>query len=192
MRTLSSPGVVSLARPPRPRTEGVIRGPRLARAWLFLGGIAATLQMAGFFYVLTRAGWHLGMPVGAGSPLHHAYQQATTMTFMGMIAGQVGTAFAVRTERASLLSVGVFSNRYLLAGICAEIAVAAFFVYVPPMQSLLGTAPTADPLSAAVGSVSVHRLGRRRTAAFCGSLGRRALTNSDSTRSRRVLSHYRC
>lgn len=145
MRTLSSPGVVSLARPPRPRTEGVIRGPRLARAWLFLGGIAATLQMAGFFYVLTRAGWHLGMPVGAGSPLHHAYQQATTMTFMGMIAGQVGTAFAVRTERASLLSVGVFSNRYLLAGICAEIAVAAFFVYVPPMQSLLGTAPLPIP-----------------------------------------------
>ena len=28
--------------------------------------------------------------------------------------GQVGTAFATRTERASLRSIGVFSNRLLL------------------------------------------------------------------------------
>ena len=37
-----------------------------------------------------------------GSPLHDAYLQATTMTFLGIVACQVGTAFAARTERASL------------------------------------------------------------------------------------------
>jgi magnesium-transporting ATPase (P-type) len=57
-----------------------------------------------------------------------------------MIAGQVGTAFAVRTQRASLRSVGVFSNPYLVAAIAVEIALAALFVYAPPFQSLLGTA----------------------------------------------------
>lgn len=62
------------------------------------------------------------------------------MTFLGMIAGQIGTVFAVRTQRASLWSVGIFSNRYLLAGIAAEIVLAALFVYTPPMQMLLGTA----------------------------------------------------
>ena len=113
----------------------------LARAWLFLGAMVAALQMAGFFYVLLKAGWHPGVPVDMGAPLHHAYQQATTMTFLGMMAGQIGTAFAVRTQRASLRSVGVFTNRYLLAGIAAEILLAAVFVYAPPMQSLLGTAP---------------------------------------------------
>ena len=120
----------------------------LVRAWLFLGAIVAALQMAGFFYVLLKAGWHPGAPVGAGAPLHHAYQQATTMTFLGMIAGQIGTAFAVRTQRASLWSVGVFSNRFLLAGIVAEIVLAAVFVYAPPLQALLGTAalPAADLL----------------------------------------------
>jgi len=81
------------------------------------------------------------MPVYGDAPLHHAYQQATTMTFLGMMAGQIGTAFAVRTQRASLRSVGVFTNRYLLAGIAAEILLAALFVYAPPMQALLGTAP---------------------------------------------------
>ncbi|WP_052372477.1 cation-translocating P-type ATPase [Amycolatopsis taiwanensis] len=145
-REPAEPGLMN--RPPRPRTEGVIRGPMLARAWLFLGVLVTILQMAGFFYVLVRAGWHPGSPVGPGQPLHQAYQQATTMTFLGMIAGQIGTAFAVRTQRASLRSIGVFSNRYLLAGIAGELALAAFFVYTPPLQNLLGTAalPPSDLL----------------------------------------------
>ena len=138
-REPAEPGI--MARPPRPRNEGVIRAPMLARAWLLLGAIVAALQMAGFFYVLLKAGWHPGVPVDVGAPLHHAYQQATTMTFLGMMAGQIGTAFAVRTQRASLRSVGVFTNRYLLAGIGAEILLGAVFVYAPPMQALLGTAP---------------------------------------------------
>ncbi|ORW23800.1 magnesium-transporting ATPase [Mycobacterium palustre] len=138
-REPAEPGI--MARPPRRRDEGVIRWPMLARAWLFLGAIVAALAMAGFFYVLVKAGWHPGVPVDPGAPLHHAYQQATTMTFLGMMAGQIGTAFAARTQRASLRSVGVVTNRYLLAGIAAEIVLAAVFVYAPPMQALLGTAP---------------------------------------------------
>ena len=130
----------SMDRPPRPRSEGVIQPPMLLRAWLFLGVMVAGLSLAGFFYVLDRVGWHTGDPVGAGTPLHHAYLQATTMTFLGMIAGQIGTAFAVRTRRASLRSIGVLSNRYLLGAILAELLLAAVFVYAPPLQSLLGTA----------------------------------------------------
>ena len=90
------PGIMS--RPPRPRSEGVISRPMLIRAWLFLGMLVAALSLGGFFYVLTQAGWQPGDPVGSGHPLHHAYLQATTMTFAGMIAGQIGTAFAVRSQ----------------------------------------------------------------------------------------------
>jgi calcium-translocating P-type ATPase len=130
----------SMERPPRPRSEGVIQGPMLVRSWLFLGAMVSVLSLSGYFYVLNGAGWHPGDAVGAGDPLHHAYLQATTMTFVGMIAGQIGTAFAVRTRRASLRSIGVFSNRYLLLAIVAELMLAAVFVYAPPLQSLLGTA----------------------------------------------------
>ena len=129
----------SMETPPRPRSEGVIQAPMLLRAWLFLGAIVAGLSMAGFFFVLGRAGWHPGDAVGSGRPLHDAYLEATTMTFAGMIAGQIGTAFAVRTRRASLRSIGVFSNRYLLLGVAAEILLAAIFIYAPPFQSLLET-----------------------------------------------------
>jgi magnesium-transporting ATPase (P-type) len=137
-RDPAEPG--SMRRPPRPRSEGVIRGSMLLRSWLFLGVLVAALSLGGYFYVLSEAGWRPGAPTGAGHPLHHAYLQATTMTFVGMIAGQIGTAFAVRTQRASLWSIGVFSNPFLLYAIVAELAIAALFVYAPPMQSLLGTA----------------------------------------------------
>jgi magnesium-transporting ATPase (P-type) len=112
----------------------------LLRAWLFLGVICAALAMAGFFFVLIGAGWHPGDPTGKGHSLHHAYLQATTMTFLGMVAGQIGTAFAARTERASLRSIGVFSNRLLLWGIAFELVLAAVLIYAPPFQRLLGTA----------------------------------------------------
>ncbi|MCX4092459.1 cation-translocating P-type ATPase [Nocardia sp. alder85J] len=137
-REPAEPGIMS--RPPRPRDEGVIRGWMLLRAWLLLGGIVTALALTGFFVVLLSAGWHPGDAVGPGTPLHAAYRQATTMTFLGMIVGQIGTAFAVRAQRTSLWSVGLFANRYLLAGIVAELALAAVFVYTPPLQALLGTA----------------------------------------------------
>jgi len=137
-RDPAEPGIMN--RPPRKRGEGVIRGPMLARAWLFLGGLVAMLSLGGFFYTLASAGWHPGDAVGVGSPLHHAYLQATTMTLLGMIAGQIGTAFAVRTQRASLRSVGAFTNRYLLLGVAGELLVAAVFVLAPPVRSVLGTA----------------------------------------------------
>ena len=129
-----------MGRPPHPRGQGVVTTPMLARAWLFLGAISAVLAMGGYFFVLIRAGWSSGDPVGAGDPLHHAYLQATTMTFAGMVAGQIGTAFAARTERASLRSAGVFTNRLLLWGIAFEVALAALFIYTPPFQDILGTA----------------------------------------------------
>jgi calcium-translocating P-type ATPase len=136
-REPAEPGLMERA--PRDRSESVIQPPMLLRAWLFLGLISATLEMAGFFYVLTKAGWHPGDPTGAGHPLHHAYREATTMTFFSMVACQIGTAFAARTERASLRSVGVFSNPLLLVGIAFELVLAVAIIYLPPLQSLLST-----------------------------------------------------
>ena len=137
-REAAEPGLMAQA--PRRRSESIIQAPMLLRAWLYLGVICAALAMAGFFWVLVRAGWDPGDPTGEGHPLHHAYQQATTMTFLGMVAGQIGTAFAARTERASLRSVGALSNRLLVWGIAFELALAALLIYAPPFQSVLGTA----------------------------------------------------
>jgi calcium-translocating P-type ATPase len=137
-REPAEPGLMD--RPPRPRAEGVIQRAMLVRAWGFLGLIEAVLVMAGFFYVLLSAGWSPGDPVASGSALHGAYLTATTMTFAGIVACQVGTALAARTERASLRSVGFFTNPLLLWGILAELLFAAALIYLPPLQDVFGTA----------------------------------------------------
>ncbi len=132
------PGLMD--RPPRSRSEGVITGSLLRRAWLFLGLIEAVLVLFGFFFVLVGAGWHLDDVVSAGHPLHSAYLRATTMTFAGIVACQIGTAIAARTEHASLRSVGFFTNRLLLWGIASEIVFAAAVIFVPALQHVFGTA----------------------------------------------------
>jgi calcium-translocating P-type ATPase len=138
-REPAEPGLMD--RPPRPRTEGIISRAMLARAWGFLGLLSATLVMTGFFLTLRHAGWHPGAPTGPGSPLHHAYLQATTVAWLGIVTCQAGTAFAVRTGHASLRSVGIFSNRYLIGGIAFALAFAAALIYLPALNSLFGTAP---------------------------------------------------
>jgi calcium-translocating P-type ATPase len=137
-REPAEPGLMD--RPPRPKKEHVIRASMLARSWGFMGVISAVLVLAGFFVVLHQGGWHLHAKTGAGSPLHHLYQQATTVAWLGIVSCQVGTAFAVRTERASLWAVGVFTNRPLLGGIAFELAFAFTLVYAPPLHHLFGTA----------------------------------------------------
>ena len=137
-REPAEPGLMD--RPPRPRKEGIIRPAMLLRAWAFLGAISAVLVMAGFLLVQHHAGWHLGDATGSGTTLHHSYQQATTVAWLGIVACQIGTAFAARTDHASLRAIGVFTNPALLWGIAAEIVFALALVYTPFLHPILGTA----------------------------------------------------
>jgi calcium-translocating P-type ATPase len=141
------PGLMN--RPPRRRGSYIIDRRMLTRAWGYLGIVSAVLVMGGFFLTLSRAGWRPGDPTGPGTHLHQAYEQATTMTFLGIVACQVGTALAARTEHASLRSVGLLTNRLLLWGIIFEIAFAAAITTAPPLQRIFGTA-TPDPVMLAI------------------------------------------
>ena len=137
-REPAEPGIME--RPPRPRGRGIIDRPMLTRAWLWLGMLEAALVTGGFFYVLLQAGWSPGDEVDSGSSLHTQYLAATTMTFAGITACQVGTAFAARTTRASLRSIGFWTNKLLLWGIAFELVFAAAVIYLPPLQDLFATA----------------------------------------------------
>lgn len=88
--------------------------------------------------MLRAGGWTPGAPVGPGTALRDTYLQATTTSFLAIVACQVGTAFAARTERASLRSIGVTSNRLLLAGIVFELVFAAAVVLLPLVHTGLG------------------------------------------------------
>jgi P-type Ca2+ transporter type 2C len=63
------------------------------------------------------------------------------MTQSAIVMGQVGAGQAMRTDRRSVFSVGLFSNRFLLVGIAFEVALAVALVYVPGLNSLFHQAP---------------------------------------------------
>ena len=135
-REAAEPGLMQ--RPPRSKTERVITGPMLVRAWAVLGGMSAILVTAGFLVTLRAGGWTFGADVGSG-PMHAVWQQATTMTFLGIVACQVGTAMAARTQTVSLFRIGVAGNRLLLAGILFELVFSAAVVSIAPLQLVFGT-----------------------------------------------------
>lgn len=138
-RDPAEPGIMD--QPPRARTARVVDRKLLVRAWAVLGAVSAVLTMAGFFWVLLRAGWRPGDDTSAGTTLHDDWLRATTMTFAGIVACQVGTAFASRVEHTSSRAIGWRSNPLLLWGIAFELVFAAALIYVPALQSVFGTRP---------------------------------------------------
>jgi P-type Ca2+ transporter type 2C len=127
-----------MRRPPRPRTERLLSWPRLLHAYAFLGLIEAALALAAFFWTYVHAGWRPGMPMASGGAL---YARATTMTLAGIVAAQIGNVFACRTERVSAFRGGFFANRWILAGIAAELGLLATLIAVPPLRRVFGLAP---------------------------------------------------
>ena len=103
-----------------------------------------------------------------------------------------GTAFAARTDHASLRAIGVFSNPALLVGIAVAIVFALTLVYTPFLHSLLGTAAlSAGQLLLVVpfpfivwGADELRRLWRRRRAPT-----RTQSKGLDPSSSRRKISH---
>jgi magnesium-transporting ATPase (P-type) len=167
-REPAEPGIMN--QPPRRKHSSIITGRLLARAWGLLGASSAILVTAGFFAVLLHAGWRPGADVTPGSPWHEGYLQATTMSFLGIVACQIGTAFAARTDRVSLRTVGLFGNRLLLWGIGFELLVAAAVCLIPGVDTVFATAlPTAWALAllpvfpvAVWGVDEAYRAARRR------------------------------
>jgi hypothetical protein len=80
-----------------------------------LGLLSAALVMAGLFLTLRHAGWHPGAGTGPGTPLYHAYHQATTVAWLGIVTRQAGTAFAVRAGHFPFIVWGAGEIRRALA-----------------------------------------------------------------------------
>ena len=110
----------------------------LARVYGFVGLLEGLAAMASFFFAYLLGGWR---PWGALPGSGPAYVEATTMTQTGIVMSQVGAGLALRTDRRSVFSIGLLSNRFLLIAIVLELALAAALVYVPGLNSIFHQSP---------------------------------------------------
>ncbi len=129
------PGLMD--KPPRSLAEHAIARPLLLRAYLFLGLIQSAAAMAAFYFLFWRSG-HRGQWLDLPSD-GALYRAATAMALGAVVSTQIGNLFAQRTERTSILRVGLFGNRLLWAGIAVEIGLLLMIVYVPFLQKVFGT-----------------------------------------------------
>ncbi|MEW6271075.1 MAG: HAD-IC family P-type ATPase, partial [Thermodesulfobacteriota bacterium] len=129
-----------MRRPPRSRRERLLDAQLLARAYLWLGPLEAVLAMLAFFYAYWLAG--LG-PWEALPSSGEIYRTATTMSFAGIVACQVGNVFACRSSHESLRRTTLRRNPLLLLGIMLEIGVLVALIYVPSLARAFGLEPLA-------------------------------------------------
>ncbi|WP_287825441.1 cation-transporting P-type ATPase [Clostridium sp.] len=123
--------------PPRSRKEPLLNRKLVKKALLWYGVIESFLAMTAYFFL----NWLYGWPGVALANSGTAYRMATTMTLAAIVCAQVGVVFACRTEVVSVFKIGFLSNRIVLAGIVAELALLNILIYTPFLQDLFNTAP---------------------------------------------------
>jgi magnesium-transporting ATPase (P-type) len=74
----------------------------------------------------------------------------STMVFSAIVLMQIANAFECRSNPASLFSIGPLSNQLLVGAVAVEALVLLMFVYLPPVQRVLGHAPLDVPQWAVV------------------------------------------
>ncbi len=164
---LVTDGLPALALGVEPAEDDVMdRPPRSASETIFGGGV---VQYIGWFGALMAA---LSLLVGwyAWQAEDPAWQ---TMLFTTLIFSQLALALEVRTERRSLFSTSLFSNRAMLVSVFIGVAAHFALIYLPVAQRIFGTValnPTdlLISVSAAVAIIAVAELWKWRLRATAG------------------------
>jgi len=110
-----------MRRPPRPPKESIFaHGMWQHMVWvgLLMGGVSLVTQA--WAYYTGSAHWQ-------------------TMVFTVLCLSQMGHVLAIRSERESLFSVGIFSNPWLLGAVALTFALQMSTVYVPLLQPIFKT-----------------------------------------------------
>jgi magnesium-transporting ATPase (P-type) len=128
-----------MERPPRTRSARSLDRAVLARAFGFLGSVEAIAALAMLpVGAALFLGWHPGTPLPTGGP---ALATLSTMVFAAIVLAQMANAFGCRSTVRSLRALGPATNRLLVGAVAVEFLILLGFVYLGPMQQLVGHQP---------------------------------------------------
>ena len=120
-----------MTQPPREPGGAILSG-REYLQMVGVGAVMATTALYAFAHFLPD-------PKHATDPLQLAH--ARTIVFAILSIGPLAHSFNCRSERRSLFSIGVFSNRALWGAVLTGLVLQAITIYVPPLRPLFKTAP---------------------------------------------------
>ena len=130
---------------PRAKDEPIVN--RSMRAGLVVQTFAQTGAVLAAFG--TGLLWHLEAGAAlTGNPITYILQHdwrgvdvqtAETMAFVTLSLSELFRAYTVRSERASLFSIGIFSNRYMQYAVGLSIALLLLVINVPFLQPIFNT-----------------------------------------------------
>jgi Ca2+-transporting ATPase len=112
-----------MQRPPRPPDESIFaHGLWQHMVWvgLLIGGVSLTSQAWAF---------------------HGGSESWQTMVFTTLTFAQLAHVMAIRSERESLFTIGVMSNRHLVGAVILTVLLQLATIYVPFLQSIFKTQP---------------------------------------------------
>jgi Ca2+-transporting ATPase len=142
------PGVMRM--PPRPRGLALLNRSVMVRAYLVLGLVEALLSMAGYLLVWRHHGVDLAeLQRLAPQLLHHTadptvqalQNQASTVAFCLIVAGQMGALLACRSDRRPFWQMLPIPNPLLWLGFFSEPVVAGTLVLLPALAGVFAMAP---------------------------------------------------
>ncbi len=139
--TLEPPEPGIMDRPPRRKGTRLFDLATLGRSF-YIGTMIGLAALLWCFLIWSGQGWRLGLTGWPSTPAQNqAYLAGTTAVIAGIMAGQLGTLFATRTNVRSAFAVNPLRNRWLLPGVAAELGILLAIVYAPPLQLVFATAP---------------------------------------------------
>jgi Ca2+-transporting ATPase len=134
-----------MEQPPRKKDEPIINGPM--RLGIVAQTIVQTAAVLGAF--LLGLYWHLGEPIPDGTnALLYLLQYdwtgvdvltAQTMAFATLSLVQLFRAYTVRSEKASVFTIGIFSNHYMQLAVGASILLLLLVINMPSLQPIFNT-----------------------------------------------------
>jgi Ca2+-transporting ATPase len=135
--TMEPPERNLMQRPPRPPGET-----------LFAQGLWQKVLWTGLLMALLVLGiqyWSI----------HHSGSHWQTMVFTALTFTQLGNVLVIRSDRESLLRIGLASNPVLLVCVASSIVLHLLLVYLPWLNSVFSTEPLTLPELLLCGAVAV-------------------------------------
>ncbi len=126
-----------MQRKPRARHAPLVTNRLVARA-LAIGSIETVLCFLAYFALYRSFGYTGIVDLPEGNPV---YLAATTVFFLGVVAGQIGSALACRTEVDPVHYLGFFSNRYLWGGLIGMVMITLALVFTPILAEVFHMTP---------------------------------------------------